>query len=189
MRIAVDLDGVLADTIVSASKILNIRLGRAFTPESFVEWKAWKTAGVTRDEFFGSLDEAWFAWESIPPTEENLDIKVGKLADFGMVDIVTGRSAATVPQANSWLKRYRIPFDSFVRTINNSKAKLTLNYDLYIDDSPELMALVASQLHSFGILYTQPWNKDFEAMPRIFRVERWDEIPKIAERMSSTTVA
>jgi len=185
MRIAVDLDGVLADTMVRVSQILNERRSGNFTPESFVRWRAWEIAGISSDEFFRTLDEAWFSWESIPPTEENLDAKVGRLTGLGIVDIVTGRSPVTVAHANSWLKRYRIPFDSFVRTSNSTKAKLSLNYDVYIDDSAELMALLASRLYGSGVLYLRPWNRNAPEMPRVFKVERWDQIPQIVENVSA----
>ena len=124
MRIAVDLDGVLADTMVSVCQILNSRRNTTTYRGVFVRWRAWEIAGITKDEFFRALDEAWFSWETLPPTEEELDAKVGKLEKFGTVDIVTGRSSATVPQANSWLKHHGIPFDSFVRTDNSTTAKL-----------------------------------------------------------------
>jgi uncharacterized HAD superfamily protein len=188
MRIAVDLDGVLADTMVPACGILNQHRSTPLAVGSFVRWRAWEIADITRDEFFRTLDEAWFSWRTIPPTEENLSAKVGRLAEFGAVDIVTGRSPATLPYANSWLKQYQIPFDSFFRTNNSTTAKLTLNYDLYIDDSAELMTLLASRLHGSGVLYLRPWNRNAAEMPRIFRVERWDQIPDVVERVSTRSV-
>lgn len=183
-----DLDGVLADTMVTFCQILNRNRPGPLTVESFVRWKAWEIAGITKDEFFETLDEAWFSWETIPPTEEDLDFKVSELSKFGEVDIVTGRSQATVASANSWLKKYQIHFNSFVRTQNSTTAKLSLNYDLYIDDSAELMALIASRLRSSGVLYLRPWNRNTAEMPRIFRVERWNQIPSVMERISTETV-
>jgi uncharacterized HAD superfamily protein len=183
MRIAVDLDGVLADTMVTVANILNRTRSQKLNAESFDRWRAWEIAGITKDQFFRTLDEAWFSWESIPPTEEDLKVSVRRLMRFGIVDIVTRRSRATVPQANFWLERYGIPFDSFVRTSNSTNAKLALDYDLYVDDSAELMAILASRLHRSGILYLCPWNRNASEMPRIFRAERWDQIPGIVERI------
>jgi uncharacterized HAD superfamily protein len=185
MRIAVDLDGVLADTMVTFCEILNRHRLTPLSVESFLQWRAWETAGITKDEFFRTLDEAWFSWESIPPTEENLGAEVGRLSEFGAVDIVTGRSPVTVPCANSWLKKHQIPFDSLVRTRNSTTAKLNLNYDVYIDDSAELMALLASRLRGSGILYLRPWNRNTAEMPRVLRAERWNEIPGFVKRVSS----
>jgi uncharacterized HAD superfamily protein len=188
MRIAVDLDGVLADTMVTVCEILNQNLPARLTVESFDRWKAWEIAGITKDEFFETLDRAWFSWEIIPPTEEDLDAKVSQLSKFGEVDIVTGRSQATVASASSWLKKYQIHFNSFVRTQNSTTAKLSLNYDLYIDDSAELMALIASRLGGSGVLYLRPWNRNAAEMPRIFRVERWNQIPSVVEQISTGMV-
>jgi uncharacterized HAD superfamily protein len=185
MRIAVDLDGVLADTMFTVCQILNKRKSTKFTVDSFVRWRAWEIAGITKDEFFRALDEAWFSWEAIPPTEENLAKHVAKLGEFCTVDIVTGRSPMTVPHANYLLNQYQIPFHSFVRTDNTTTAKLSLNYDLYIDDSAELMALLASKLQATGILYLRPWNNSSPEMPRVFRAERWDQILGIVEQLAA----
>lgn len=185
VRIAVDLDGVLADTMVTFCDILNERRRTRLSVESFVQWNAWKIAGMTKDEFFRTLDEAWFSWQNIPPMEENLSVKVGRLREFGKVDIVTGRSPATVPHAKSWLRKHDIQFDSFARTANSTIGKAKLNYDLYVDDNAELMTLVASKLHGSGILYLQPWNRNTAPIPRVYRVHRWDEIPAIVERIST----
>jgi 5'(3')-deoxyribonucleotidase len=84
----------------------------------------------------------------------------------------------------SWLKEHKIPYDAFVRS-ESTKAKARLSYDVFIDDSPELMSLVSSSLHKCGILYTQPWNRNAADMQRVFRVEGWEEIPPVLERVST----
>jgi uncharacterized HAD superfamily protein len=178
------LDGVLADTMVPFCTILNARHSTQVAVESFVQWNAWEIAHITKDEFFRTLDEAWSDWRKIPPTEEDIGEKVGRLREFGRVDIVTGRSLETVPSANSWLKQHEVPYDTFVRTISTI-AKANLTYDLFIDDSADLMSLLASSLDRRGILYTQPWNRKAPEMPRIFRVQRWDEIPSILQQLTA----
>ena len=185
MRIAVDLDGVLADTIVPLCSILNKRHGAQLTPKSFVQWHAWEVVHITKDEFFRAMDEAWFNWEEIPPIEDNLAFKVNQLKKFGEVDIVTGRSQETVPPALSWLRNHGILYDEFVRT-ETTKAKASLNYDIFVDDAAELMALLASSFDRSGILYSQPWNQNAPSMPRVFRVQRWDEIPQKLEIVTNT---
>ena len=183
MRIAVDLDGVLADTMVTFCRILNRRHSSQLTVESFISWNAWETAHITKDEFYRTLDEAWFDWKTIPPTEQNIAEKIGQIHQFGRVDIVTARSRETVPHATLWLRRYQVPYDAFVRT-ESTKSKVNLDYDLFIDDSPDLMALLTSKLDSNGILYTQPWNKDAPKMSRIFRVQQWDDIPAVLHKIT-----
>ena len=184
-RIAVDLDGVLANTIVPVCRILNQRRSTPLSVESFNQWNAWKVAGITKDQFFRTLDEAWFSWEEIPPTEDDLAEKVRPLTEFGVVDIVTGRSPTTVAAAKKWLKRQGISYDSFVRTANSTDSKASLEYDIYIDDNAELMTFLSSIPLSTGILYLQPWNKDSAPLPRIYKAERWNEVPGIIGRMEN----
>jgi 5'(3')-deoxyribonucleotidase len=181
-RVAVDLDGVLANTMAACCRIINARHLTHFEVASFVHWEAWQIANISRDEFFRSLDDAWFHWRTIPPTEEQLAEKVGKLLEFSKVDIVTSRSPETVASARAWLKAERIRFNSFIRT-NSGMDKADLDYDVFVDDSPELMSALALKPDSYGILYTQPWNKELPTMPRISRVDSWSQIPERAREI------
>ena len=184
--IAVDLDGVLANTIVPCCRIINERHSTRFEPSFFVRWKAWEIAHIPKEEFFRALDEAWYNWKAIPPTEERIGEKVGVLKRQGRVDIVTGRSSDTVTPALSWLSEHEVHFDSFVRTDRViDKAKLA--YDIFIDDSPDLMAAIASTSNKFGIVYTQPWNKDTPALRRIQRADRWDQIPPLVRKIAEAS--
>jgi len=178
LRIALDLDGVLADTIQSVCTILNKRRSTTLTPEAFDRWNAWEIAHITRGEFLRTLDEAWFNWKEIPPVETDLGTKVNRLTKFGTIDIVTGRSEETVPFAQKWLEFHRIPYERFVRTVSTS-AKADLDYDLFIDDSDFLMSLIASRLVGFGFLYPPPWNRSAKDMPRIFKVRDWDDVSQL----------
>lgn len=182
MRIALDLDGVLANSIATFCGILNHRHAKNLTVKSFVRWNAWEIARITKGEFLRTLDEAWFEWETIPPTEEGLSKKVAQLRNFGTVDIVTGRSSKTIKYATSWLRRYKIPYDDFVRT-ESTNAKANFDYDLFIDDSPDLMTLVSSTPDSYGILYSQPWNRKTPELPRISRVRKLVEVPSLLRRI------
>jgi 5'(3')-deoxyribonucleotidase len=181
----VDLDEVLANTMIPVCKIINQRHSTHFNPTSFVDWNAWEIAHISKDEFFRTLDGAWFDWKMIPPTEENLRDKVGRLQEFGSIDIVTGRSPQTVAPANAWLKEQGINFNAFVRT-NSGREKTKLDYDVFIDDSPEIMSLLSSTPNKYGIVYTQPWNRDAPSMPKVFRVDRWNQIPSVLRKVKLT---
>ncbi len=183
MRIAVDLDGVLADTMVTFCTILNKRYSANFTPSSFVRWNAWEIAHISKDEFFRTLDEAWFSWRDIPPIEADISEEVPLIRRFGTIDVVTGRSQDTIQPAKAWLKEHRILYNEFVRT-ESTVAKAELSYDVFIDDSAELMGRLSSDNRQ-GILYTQPWNKSASNIPGIFRVDRWAQIPDVLRELSA----
>ena len=183
LRIAVDLDGVLAETMEAWCKIANQRFGSNLKLEDLDSWTSWKKTGVTRDQFFQILNQTWDDWENIPPTEPDLAQKVAKVERLGSLDIVTGRSKQTVESAKQWLSHHKIPYQRFIR-VRGWKDKVFLNYDAYVDDAPELMPLISRNPLMQGILYDRPWNRDVAEMPRVFRVESWTQIPKILEKIS-----
>ncbi len=178
LRIAVDLDGVLAETMTAWCKRANEQLGTRLSLDDLDTWASWKKFGITRDQFFRLLDEAWDEWEEVPPTEPDLAGKVAKIHALGALDIVTGRSKRTVAGAKNWLAREGIPYERFVR-VPGIKDKVVLNYDVYIDDAPELMPLISRNPVMRGILYERPWNRDVADMRGVFKVENWEQIPKI----------
>ena len=182
MKIAVDLDGVLAETMEAWCKHANEFLGTNLKLADLDTWASWHKLGISREQFFQFLDEAWDDWESIPPTEPRLAEKVRKIARSGQIDVVTGRSKESVKSAKSWLAEQKIPYQRFVR-VPGWKDKIFLNYDLYIDDAPELMPLISRNPKMWGILYSRPWNRTVPELRQVFRVESWTEIPKLVNQI------
>jgi uncharacterized HAD superfamily protein len=178
LKIAVDLDGVLAETMEAWCTRANEFLGTNYTLSDLDTWASWRKLGITRDQFFQFLDEAWDDWKTIPPTEPGLAEKVRKIARLGQIDVVTGRSKESVRAAKHWLADQEIEYRRFVR-VPGWKDKIFLNYDVYIDDAPELMPLISRNPMMWGILYSRPWNKTVPELHQIFRVESWTEIPRL----------
>ncbi len=178
LRIAVDLDGVLAETMEAWCKRVNELYGTRLTLEDLDTWTSWRKIGVTKDQFFQILDEVWDTWEDIPPTEPGLAKKVAKAEKLGNLDIVTGRSKKTVESAKLWLSHHKVPFQRFVR-VQGWRDKVFLNYDVYIDDAPELMPLISRNPAMRGILYERPWNREVGSIPRVYKVDSWTQIPNV----------
>jgi uncharacterized HAD superfamily protein len=183
LKIAVDLDGVLAEAMIGWCKLYNQRHGQSLSFEDIRAWDVWKIVKIQRNEFFKILDDAWLQWEGIPATEEDVGEQVNLLRECGTVDIVTGRSARTVASARKWLDAHSISYDRFVRT-ESTLAKIRLDYDVFVDDSPTLMQLIASKSMALGILYTRPWNRDAQIPTVVRRVNRWPEVPPIVRAAS-----
>jgi uncharacterized HAD superfamily protein len=183
LKIAVDLDGVLAEAMIGWCELYNQRHGQSLSFEDIRAWDVWKVVKIQRDEFFRILDDAWLQWERIPATEEDVGEQVKLLREFGSVDVVTGRSARTVASAKEWLNAHSVPYDRFVRT-ESTLAKIRLDYDVLVDDSPTLMQLIASKSMALGILYTRPWNRDARIPTVVRRVSRWAEVPPIVRAVS-----
>lgn len=184
LRIALDLDGVLAETMDAWCKRANEEFGMALKLEDLTTWASWGVVGVSKNDFYRILDEVWDSWEEIPPTEDNISEKSSKIRYFGQIDIVTGRSLRTVEAVKKWLEHYRVEYDHFVR-VRGWRDKVYLNYDVYIDDAPELMPLISRRPVSWGILYDRPWNRDVVDLPKVLKAKNWNDIPSLLKKVQS----
>jgi len=184
LKIALDLDGVLAEPMVIVCESLSKKAGRRITLDDITQWDPPDLIALAQGNFGDLLNDVWLNdWERIPTTEPELSRKVCKLKEHGRVDIVTGRSSHTVRVAKLWLERYEVPYDNFVR-VPGSTGKLKLDYNVYVDDAPRLMELLASTLDKVGIVYTKPWNRNVMIRERIFRANDLGEVDRIIGRLA-----
>lgn len=180
--VAVDVDGVLAETMEAWIKTFNKLHGTRFKLRDIDSWASWIKFGIRRDEFYRILDGTWDNWIDIPPTEPDLAAKVQRAERYGVLDIVTGRSQRTVPVVKQWLKNQGIKYNRFVRVLG-WRYKIALGYDVYIDDAPEMMPMISRAPSVLGILYQRPWNMHVLDMPHVFKVQTWSQIPPLLKEI------
>jgi uncharacterized HAD superfamily protein len=175
MRIALDLDGVLADTIRVWLRIWNEERFPKLTYESIDTWDFWRKLGIPESEFAGVFARAWRMWEEIPPLEEGLAEKVRRLSELGRVDVVTGRPVEERERVVLWLGKHGIDYE---RLVVGATDKIRLGYNVYIDDSP----IVATQGASSGrlvLLRDQPWNREVRSNYYVRRIRGLEEAIRI----------
>ncbi len=170
------MDGVLAESMLVWCKRANEEFGTRLKMEDLDSWSAWKKFPISKDDFYRILDESWDDWLEIPPTEPDLAEKVSRIEKFGNLDIVTGRSKRTVEAARNWIDNQKVEYRHFVRVLG-WRDKILLDYDVYIDDAPDLMPLISRSPTAWGILYERPWNKSVIDIPKILKVKAWREVP------------
>ena len=56
--------------------------------------------------------------------------------------------------------------------------KLKQNYDLYVDDNPNLVEPIKKLKDRTLLLYDQPWNQDSVCEGNVHRVNDWKEVDK-----------
>ena len=156
MKIALDVDGVLADVIQSWLNYNN-SIRQEISKQEISDWDFWKKFKINRYDFYAELSSCWKNWMSVPPTETNLSSTTKNLSKIGQVDIVTARERSTDSFVKNWLNHYDISYDNYVSVIDGPM-KADLDYDVFIDDSP-LNALKIIQEKKKIILYSQPWNQ------------------------------
>ncbi len=176
MRIALDVDGVLAD-VIYAWLSYNNKIRTTILKSDISEWDFWRRYDINKFTFYEELSTCWRSWKSIPPTENDISYASKEIYKLGTVDIVTAREDSTHDYVKNWLKMHDVAFKNYVGVLEGTE-KAKLDYDVFIDDSP----LNAESMLTLGksvILYTQPWNLDFSD-PRAKRISKLkDAIPII----------
>ena len=76
MKIAVDLDGVLADASKIWMRLLNEKFNILIDKNDVDQWDFWKKIGISKQSFENVFDEAWKEWQSIDETETGLQQKI-----------------------------------------------------------------------------------------------------------------
>jgi hypothetical protein len=156
MKIALDVDGVLADVIISWLNYSN-SVRPKIAKHQITNWEFWKEFEIDPFDFYAELSLCWKNWMSIPVTEEKLSSVTKSLSGIGQVDIVTARERSTDSFVKSWLNHHDIFYDNYVSVIDGPM-KADLDYDVFIDDSP-LNAEKFLKNNKKMILYSQPWNQ------------------------------
>jgi 5'(3')-deoxyribonucleotidase len=156
MKIALDVDGVLADVIMSWLNYSN-SIRPEIAKHQITSWEFWNEFEIDRYDFYTELSSCWKNWMTIPTTEKNLSSITKSLTDIGQVDIVTARERSTDSFVKSWLDYHNIEYDNYVSVIDGPM-KADLDYDVFIDDSP-LNAEQFLKNNKKVILYSQPWNQ------------------------------
>ena len=185
LKIAVDLDGVLAESMLVWCERANKEFGTRLKMDDLDSWSSWKKFPISKDDFYRILDESWDEWQEIPPTEPEIGEKVARIEKFGDLDIVTGRSKRTVEAARSWVDSQKIRYHRFVRVLG-WRDKILLDYNVYIDDAPDLMPQISRSPTAWGVLYERPWNRSVGDMPKVLKAKSWGQVPALLKRVQAS---
>jgi 5'(3')-deoxyribonucleotidase len=169
MKIALDVDGVLAD-VIESWLLINNKKRPKLLKENIKNWDFWKEFEINKFDFYKELTSCWKNWTSIPTTEKNLSSTSKTLSNLGQVDIVTARERSTDTFVKNWLKFHEIVYENYV-TVIDGPMKADLDYDVFIDDSPlNTIKFLKNSKNVF--LYNQPWNQGIEnkKIKRIFKL-------------------
>lgn len=189
MKIAIDLDDVLANTTASLLNFINSSTNQL--PISFANLENapyWNFLGQTREEankkFFTFTNTDHF--RNIKPFSEAV-VAVERLAKEHTLFIISGRPLFVKQDSEEWINKYfpekfsgvyftnnRLNKDDFSAYWGRPKAEICdeIGAEVLIDDLAEY---VRSSEHLKVYLMARPWNKDAR-LDHAKRVESWDEI-------------
>jgi len=160
MKIAVDVDGVLADIHTAVFKYL----GMPYTYRDIERWDFFNDFdGLGADVFWDTYRKLWSQrWDLIPLMDVDCVEVLGDLSKRHRIDVVTCRDSDLARGTCIWLALKRIPYEDFVLLPRNGDKTRLDKYDIFVDDNPA-MAKDRRRL----ILFSRPWNVKVSGVRRI----------------------
>jgi uncharacterized HAD superfamily protein len=156
LRIGLDFDGTLADTVGAAEAYLREVEGIVLAPHELMWPPGLKQIG--RERFMQMLADDRFLDElEFVPGALEVTRSLMELAD---VFVVTARYDEDAEPARRWLDGHGLQFTDIVWTSNQSKvdACRELRLDIHLDDTLTHTADVMEQTDTILALLSAPWN-------------------------------
>lgn len=195
-KIAVDFDGTLAKTSCFICELINFKTGHNHTYKDINKWNYWQEVGLEK--------EFWAAYDfmdkkgrlSLEPYDEYTIPCLREMSSQkgDSVDIVTANNQSAKSHIEDWIK-YKGVYKASPLNLNvvclgrvSCKEKLELDYDIYIDDNPNMAQEISNFPKKFLFLANAPWNKDIKNTENVKRFESWKFIYKLLLLQNSVFV-
>jgi 5'(3')-deoxyribonucleotidase len=183
MKIAIDIDGVLLDIIVRYCEIYNKRYGTNYKKKNITTWDFFKDWNITEDVAFGIFYEIYADSMSIPFIDDEAPRIMKKLHERYDLDIVSARlpeyRSSIINKLDSHNVIAGIQYTELILLHHRPyDIKLKQNYDLYVDDNPNLVEPIKMMKDRTLLLFDQPWNQNSVCEDNVFRVHNWSEVEK-----------
>ncbi len=188
MKIAIDIDDVLANFIPTLIQFHNTIYGTNYRLTDIDRYHLWEIWGGTREE---AIDEVYTFYNT--PEFKNLPVITGAQDGIGQLkekhDLIamTARPEEIRNKTEEWISMHFPGIFSELHIANRfsksgpstTKAELCEKHevDMLIDDNLEY-ALECVTPQRKILLFNNPWNQHPELPIGITRVHSWEEIPK-----------
>lgn len=183
MKIAIDIDGVLLDLIVVYCEVYNKRFGTNYQKKDITNWDFFKDWDITEEAAFNIFYEIYADSMNIPFIDENAPIIMKRLNKLYDVDIVSARlpeyRSSIVKKLNTHNVREGIQYAELILLHHKPyDIKMKQNYDVYVDDNPNLVDPIKKFKDRILLLFDQPWNHKSVCENNVHRVFNWDDVYK-----------
>jgi len=163
LKIAVDVDGVLADQVSPILKRLNSRYGLKLTKDDITQWD-YKIADTNiKIEIENALLERDYVL-SLPIIQGSKE-GMKYLYQNHHVTVATARPKETDDATREWVSSH-FKYHDFCNTIGKSKD--CVHSDVLIDDYiPNIEEFTKNK--GVGLLFSQPWNRERKRLDNLIR--------------------
>jgi 5'(3')-deoxyribonucleotidase len=163
LKVAVDVDGVLADQVSLVLKRLNLRYGLTLRKDDITEWDYKIMDTNIKIEIEKALLERDYVL-SLPVIQGSKE-GMEYLFKNCHVTVATARPKKTEDATREWVSS-RFKYHDFCNT--TGKSKDCVNSDILIDDYiPNIKEF--SKGKGIGLLFSQPWNQDRKELENLIR--------------------
>jgi uncharacterized HAD superfamily protein len=181
MKIAIDIDGVLLDIIVTYCEIYNKRFGTNYQKNDIASWDFFKDWNISEEAAFNIFYEIYADSMNVPFIDENAPKIMKKLNELYDVDIVSARlpeyRSSIVNKLKSHNIREGIQYVELILLHHKPyDIKMKQNYDIYVDDNPNLVEPIKKLENRTLLLFNQPWNQNSVCEKNVYRVFNWEEV-------------
>lgn len=186
MKIAIDIDEVLAEFVKGLLKYHNKTFNTHITFGDVHSYNLWQVWGGTEDEAWEKFDKFYETPEfaEIEPIKSSQE-SVKQITKTHQTIVITSRPSEYKPRTLEWLNKHfpnyfeRIRFtDEFRGKDNGLSRKFYLcqeeKTDIILEDSAKI-ARDCSRVCKKVILFNKPWNRMQYTTGNTFRVDTWEE--------------
>lgn len=190
MRLGLDFDGVIADTIPAMIAYARLRLGIELTPTECIVPEGIERLGVVpyRALVAATHDTTYsLTFEPTAGATEGLR----SLAKRHELFIVTAREGAAFANAERWIEAHglRTCFAAVRSSAGPRKSQMVddLRLECFVDDVPRTFRNWSAR--AWPLLWTAEHNRDHPVEAPTVRVAGWEELAELLAPMSSAPIA
>jgi len=181
MKIGVDFDGVIADSVKLKQRLFRQELGLQLRPEECC-WEKAREKGVTREQYRQVVEGMIYGTElclEIEPVPGSIDV-IRKLKEEGNeIYIVTSRQDNQAEYAARWMddEIHRVGYEKIINTCDKPKGEVCIaeGIGVLVEDSPGKLQDVAG-LGIRAILLEKAYNRGLSIPEGAERAADWNEI-------------
>jgi len=181
MKIAVDVDGVLLDLMDRFCEVINREQRTKFSKDIITDWEFFYIFNISEQKAYEIFHLLYEKSDELPFIDTNAPYYLKSIKERHSIDIVSARDGKFKKELQKKLSSHGIKEGSHYENLILVESKpydikLKLNYDLFIDDNPNLVEPISQDGDRYLLLYSQPWNQHITTDKNVIRVDTWKEI-------------
>lgn len=193
LKIAVDVDGTIMKTMCFVCSLINFKTGSNYTFKDIDRWTYWQDVGLN-DVFWEAFDFLDSHGRLlIKPYDNDVFHSLVEINEIikNKFTLLTANNESAEPSIYEWMEvkcgnseLYLPWFDIKCTGRTTCKEKLALDFNLYLDDNPQMTEEIVNFPDKQMILFNCPWNKNVKESFQVKRVESWKEVPDLIKNLS-----